>query len=83
MKNTKNSMILVVLSYPIAYIIAFLGNLLSNLGKYLIVTTLSEDTAEFVMQIIPDVGTSTKIISLVICINVFAVLLWGKNNRTT
>lgn len=80
MKNTKNSMILVVLSYPLAYVITFLGNVLSDLGKYLIVTTFTEETAQLVMQIFPDVGTSTKILSLVISINVFAILLWGKNN---
>lgn len=83
MKNAKKSMILVVLSYPLAYVITFLGSVLSTLGEYLIVTTFTEETAQLVMQIFPDVGTSTKILSLVIGINVFAILLCGKNNYRT
>lgn len=75
MKNAKKSILLIVLSYPIAYFLTTVFQLLSVCIKYFVISIFSEGTAIIISQLFPSVSVNTSIIALVICINAFAVML--------
>ncbi len=81
MKIAKRSLLLILLAYPIAYFLTAVFGTLSDCIKGFVMATFSDSTALIISQIIPNVGTDTSILSLVICINVFSVLLWCVNAR--
>lgn len=76
MKNVKTSLILVLLAYPLACLVAVVFNLLCNFLKSFIATAFSGNTALIISQLIPSVGFDASVLALVLCINVFSVLLW-------
>lgn len=82
MKAAKKSIILIVLAYPFAYFLTIAFQLLSDYVRYLTICTFSENTAQLILQLLPSVGSTTSILSLVISINSFAILLWCQNAQS-
>lgn len=76
MRNAKRSLALILLAYPIAYIVTVFFGALSDSIKVFVKASCSDNAALIITQLIPSVGTDVSILSLVICINVFAVLSW-------
>lgn len=76
MKNVKISKTLCLLAYPIAYFFTAVFGALHDYIKVFMRENFPENTALIISQLIPSVGVDASILSIVICINVFSVLLW-------
>ncbi len=81
MKTSKNSLILIALAYPIAHLLTIIFQLLSDCCRSFVTHCFSEYTALIILRFIPYVETDICILSLVICINVFSVLLWWSSTK--